>query len=249
MAMTKRPDNEITKRSLWGRKYRAGLANPNNYEYRPEVTNKFISDWGISILKTDKSEFGYLVFQDKKVRNMNLHKGKNHDYVFVNLKTPEGKWKPIALHRLIWLTFNEYIPKGYIVDHIDNNSLNNDISNLQCILNRDNMVKDRNYRFNQFISTKEEYEASQARKAEKRARIEARKAAIKQNKIDKLNKSINRTKRQIEDLKAKQEWSIKVHRNNQYKLNEVLSANKIKFEKWDEILGKFEKRLSDLIEH
>lgn len=250
MAMTKRPDNEVTKIGLYGRKYRAGLANPNNYEYRPEVTNQFISDWGISILKTDKSEFGYLVFQDKKVRNMNISKrNKNHDYVFVNLKNPEGKWRQIALHRLIWLTFNEYIPKGYIVDHIDNNSLNNDISNLQCILNRDNLVKDRNYRFNQYISTKEEYEASQARKAEKRAGIKARKTARKQEKIDKLNKSINRTKRQIEDLKAKQEWSIKVHRNNPDKLDEVLAANKVKFEKWDEILAKFEQRLSDLTEH
>ena len=249
MSMTKRPDNEVTKIGLYGRKYRAGLANPNNYEYRPEVTNQFISDWGISILKTDKSEFGYLVFQDKKVRNMNISKRNNHEYVFVNLKSPEGKWRQIALHRIIWLTFNEYIPKGYVVDHIDNNSLNNDISNLQCILNRDNMVKDRNYHFNQYISTKEEYEASQAKKAKKRAEIDFKKAERMQSKIDRLNNSINRIKRQIEDLKVRQERSIKIHRNNQDKLNKMLAANEEQFKKWDIILSKFESRLLELTEY
>ena len=44
MSMTKRPDNDVTKIGLYGRNYREGLANPNNYEYRPEVTNQFISD-------------------------------------------------------------------------------------------------------------------------------------------------------------------------------------------------------------
>ena len=249
MAMTKRPDNEVTKIGLYGRKYREGLANPNNYEYRPEVTNQFISDWGITVLKTEHSEFGYLVFQDKKVRNMYISKRKNHGYVIVSLKTPDGGWKQIGLHRLIWLLFNGYIPKGHVVDHIDNNSLNNDISNLQCILNRENVVKDRNYHFNQYISTKEEYEASQARKAEKRAAIEARKAAFRQEKIDKVNNSINRIKRQIEDLRVKQEHSIKVHSNNQYKLNEILAANEEKFKKWDEILAKFEYRLLELTEY
>lgn len=249
MSMTKRPDNEVTKIGLYGRKQREGLVNPNNYEYRPEVTSQFISDWGINVVKTEHSEFGYIVFQDKKVRNMHVSKRKNHDYVFVNLKTPDGGWKLMGLHRLIWLLFNDYIPKGHVIDHIDNNSLNNDISNLQCILNRENVVKDRNYHFNQYISTKEEYEASQARKAEKRAEIEARKAAHRQEKIDKVNISINRTKRQIEDLRVKQEHSIKVHSNNQYKLNEILAANEEKFKKWDKILAKFEQRLLELTEY
>lgn len=248
MAGIKRPDNEVDKLSLWGRKFRAGLANPNNYDYRPEVTNQFISDWGINVVKTEHSEFGYIVLQNKKVRNMGIRKSKNHDYVFVNLKTPDGGWKQFALHRLIWLLFNECIPKGHVIDHIDNNSLNNDISNLQCILNRENMVKDRNYHFNQFITNKEEYEAYQAKKAERRAGIEARKAAHRQEKIDKVNTSIDRIKRQIEILRDKQEHSIEVHRNNQYKLNEILAANQIKFKKWNEYLARLEQKLLELTE-
>ena len=109
--------------------------------------------------------------------------------------------------------------------------MNNDISNLQCISNRANVVKDRNYHFNQYISTKEEYEASQAKKAEYRAGVESRKAERRAIKLDKVNNSINRTKRQIEDLIAKQKKSIEVHHNNQDKLNEILAANKIKFKK------------------
>ena len=49
-----------------------------------------------------------------------------------------------ALHRVVWSSFhpNEDIPKGYVIDHIDNNPMNNSLSNLQLISVRENNLKD-----------------------------------------------------------------------------------------------------------
>src|SRR3990167_6026162 len=45
------------------------------------------------------------------------------------------KWKepPFALHRQIWIDNFGTIPKGNIIHHKDDNSLNNKIQNLVCI--------------------------------------------------------------------------------------------------------------------
>lgn len=37
------------------------------------------------------------------------------------------------LHRQLWIDNHGSIPKGYVVHHIDHNSLNNDLSNLKLI--------------------------------------------------------------------------------------------------------------------
>ena len=41
------------------------------------------------------------------------------------------------LHRAIWKKHFGEIPKGYVIHHIDHNPDNNDISNLECISNRE----------------------------------------------------------------------------------------------------------------
>lgn len=43
------------------------------------------------------------------------------------------------LHRFIWELKNGKIPKGYEVDHIDRNGLNNQISNLRLVTHAENM--------------------------------------------------------------------------------------------------------------
>ena len=57
----------------------------------------------------------------------------------------DGKRKPFMLHTLVAMTFLGHKPDGYkiVVDHIDNNKLNNNLTNLQLISQRDNSSKDK----------------------------------------------------------------------------------------------------------
>jgi hypothetical protein len=57
-----------------------------------------------------------------------------------------GKQKVIAIHQLVAMAFLGHIPNGksIVVDHIDNNKLNNHVSNLQIVSHRINTTKDRN---------------------------------------------------------------------------------------------------------
>jgi hypothetical protein len=54
--------------------------------------------------------------------------------------------KPFEIHRLIAAAFLNYTfgnKKTFVVDHIDNNKLNNNLDNLQIITHRENTSKDR----------------------------------------------------------------------------------------------------------
>lgn len=55
-------------------------------------------------------------------------------YIIIRINGKNKKW-----HRLVWEYFRGEIPKGIQVDHIDNNPLNNLISNLQLLSNKDNI--------------------------------------------------------------------------------------------------------------
>ena len=53
--------------------------------------------------------------------------------------------KKFLVHRLIYEAFNGKIPEGYTIDHIDQNPLNNNIDNLQCITKQENIRKSNNH--------------------------------------------------------------------------------------------------------
>lgn len=57
----------------------------------------------------------------------------------------EGKRKDMKVHQLVAIAFLGHKPNGYkiVVDHIDNNPLNNKLSNLQIISNREDCSKDK----------------------------------------------------------------------------------------------------------
>ena len=60
-------------------------------------------------------------------------------YAHVNL-CKNGRPKPYYVHKLVAIMFLGYKPNGHkvIIDHIDNDKLNNHASNLQIITNREN---------------------------------------------------------------------------------------------------------------
>ena len=62
-------------------------------------------------------------------------------YAAVSLYGASKKPKQVGIHRLVWEAFKGPIPEGMEIDHINNNRLNNMISNLQLMSKRDNLLK------------------------------------------------------------------------------------------------------------
>jgi hypothetical protein len=62
-------------------------------------------------------------------------------YAVRNRDGKEGKGHLVYLHREVWMLANGPIPQGLMIDHIDGNGLNNDLSNLRictCAQNQRN---------------------------------------------------------------------------------------------------------------
>jgi hypothetical protein len=68
---------------------------------------------------------------------------ENHNYLTVTL-SKNGTSKIFRVHQLIAITFLKHKPNGHalVVDHIDNNKLNNNLENIQVITTRQNISKD-----------------------------------------------------------------------------------------------------------
>jgi hypothetical protein len=78
-------------------------------------------------------------------RNRIINGGINKEgYIIVVLHDNKVR-KTFALHQLVAICFLNHVPNGLsiIVDHIDNNKLNNCVDNLQLISQRINSSKDR----------------------------------------------------------------------------------------------------------
>lgn len=99
------------------------------------------------------SNLGRVRSLDRKVRNHlaeRMIKGRiikgsvnKNGYRYVVL-TKENNLKGFSVHQLVAMAFLGHKPNGYklVVDHIDNNKLNNSLNNLQIIKNRENVSKD-----------------------------------------------------------------------------------------------------------
>lgn len=78
------------------------------------------------------------------------------EFTYSNTKSGNRKYKvifgyyrhkPVTLgvHRIVWVWYNGIQHEGMVIDHIDNNSLNNNLSNLQEITPAENLAKDKKY--------------------------------------------------------------------------------------------------------
>lgn len=93
----------------------------------------------MSIVKhflSDSYEFNGDLGAYRKIGKQNWMLGSTNSrdsYLRGIIRYTTGIRKTYRMNRLIWESFNGPIPDGYVIDHIDNNPINNKISNLQCI--------------------------------------------------------------------------------------------------------------------
>lgn len=76
--------------------------------------------------------------QVKKEHLLKPSKSKTHSYYSVVL-SKNGKHKSFLVHRLVWITFNGPIPQGLEVNHLNENTLDNNLTNLNLLSHKDNM--------------------------------------------------------------------------------------------------------------
>ena len=86
------------------------------------------------------SKGGKMIIKEKILTNSNNGNGYFKVHLTINNKT-----KKIYIHQLVAMAFLNHTPNGVknIVDHIDNNSKNNNLNNLQLITQRENSSKDK----------------------------------------------------------------------------------------------------------
>ena len=83
---------------------------------------------------------------DYKISSSGLLYNKKHYYIedFSHIKGRYLRKSHHFLHHLVWKYFGDKELRGnYVIDHIDNNPLNNDISNLQMVSQNINIKKER----------------------------------------------------------------------------------------------------------
>lgn len=81
--------------------------------------------------------------------------GKTLVYEYVSLYNYETKKMAImGYHSFLYAWYKGEVPAGYDVDHIDNNTLNNDIDNLQLLTHEEN-IKKRGGGKNQYTAARE----------------------------------------------------------------------------------------------
>ena len=79
----------------------------------------------------------------KRYLKLQLNKG----YYFIQL-WKNSQFKNIKLHRLVYEIHNGAIQEGLLIDHIDNNPLNNDVSNLRLATRGENQYNQKVHKNN-----------------------------------------------------------------------------------------------------
>ena len=77
-------------------------------------------------------------FKNIPIRATKTSHGKKYRVAALSI---DGKKRMILAHRIIWNIHYGKIPDGMIIDHINNDSLDNRIENLQCITQSENIKR------------------------------------------------------------------------------------------------------------
>ena len=81
-----------------------------------------------------------------KKTNRLLHFDQPYKYARVCLRKDKKTQKNLMVHRLVYCTFhNDYDLDGFVIDHIDADTTNNRLDNLQKITQRENNLKQKRF--------------------------------------------------------------------------------------------------------
>lgn len=100
-------------------------------KFNPEILEQ--EDW--KTLSIDEN-----IKVNKKGQIINIQTGnilngsKRNGYIRINIK---GKY--YSVHKIIWETFNGFVPENMVIDYIDGNKENNELINLRLVSQSDNM--------------------------------------------------------------------------------------------------------------
>ena len=185
----------------------------NQRTYAQELTKDYLISLGI----TDVTPDGLHIFKKgKEASQIRSKSGKKH-YLVIGLYDPQRRLAvpkekrnsstgqfTLGVHVInyVWNVGNR--PAGYVVDHIDNNPLNNDVSNLQLVTPKINVTKEKtNCYTNQIkcnISKPLSFYEEKLNNYE--ARYEEAKANHDADKCHKLRANIYQTRARIRYYKA-----------------------------------------------
>ena len=131
---------------------------------RRKLTKQDLLDMGITIREDPLDYSGYEIMHQSSLRmhetrlhpslNIKRHKyGKDKAYYIVSW-SKMGHTISFPLQRVIYAWFFGEVPADMDVDHIDNDSLNNSVYNLQLLTRKENIAK-RQRQVNQYVCIKE----------------------------------------------------------------------------------------------
>ena len=161
---------------------------------------------------------GHYIKEIKQQTIINKNKyGNGKSYIFVPLHIKrlnrENRQLTICLHTVIYAWYKGEVPLGYDVDHIDNNSLNNNINNLQLLTHEEN-IRRRKLNINQWYYIKEYDDSSWSKRQQ-----------------ELINKDNNRILRK--ELKPQYDLYIKILEDDIKKAKESRD-----FKTWHELINK-----------
>lgn len=114
-----------------------------NRTYAREVSKEYLQKLGVEFVSTDGKE---IIVNGQAVTPVPTKNSKKGDRHYYNVRLYDAENDEIfdaGVHVLNFVWNKADKAQGLVIDHIDNDADNNDISNLQCITPGQNLAKDR----------------------------------------------------------------------------------------------------------
>lgn len=120
-----------------------------------ELTKEMLTNWGITSINYNTESKNWEInrywFKNNSKVKQNIilkvsiavrkHKYTNDKVYPIVSFAYKQQHISLPLARIIYAWFNEKVPNGFVVDHIDNDPFNNQLSNLQLLTQEQNLIK------------------------------------------------------------------------------------------------------------